>query len=72
MKGQLLTVHRRNLLYLLAGAVAATTATTAPKAAAEPARRSDKRKARYQANSAEVQDFYRVNAYPVQCGGRPC
>jgi hypothetical protein len=26
----------------------------------------DKRKARYRANSAEVQNFYRVNSYPVR------
>jgi hypothetical protein len=68
MKGQLLTkVHRRNLLQLaVAGTVAAATSTVAPAAvAAEPAS-SSKRKARYQANSAEVQDFYRVNRYPVR------
>jgi hypothetical protein len=69
MKGQLLTtVRRRNLIHLVvAGAVAAATATVAPKAvAAEPASSSDKRKARYRANSAEVQDFYRVNRYPAR------
>ena len=26
----------------------------------------DKRKARYRADSAEVQNFYRVNSYPVR------
>jgi hypothetical protein len=26
----------------------------------------DKRKAQYQANSPEVQDFYRVNRYPAK------
>jgi hypothetical protein len=26
----------------------------------------DKRKARYQANSTEVRNFYRVNSYPVR------
>ena len=70
MKGQLLTtVHRRNLLFFVAaGAVAAATGTAAPEAlAAEPESRAEKRKARYQADSAEVQDFYRVNRYP---GGR--
>jgi hypothetical protein len=69
MKGQLLTtVHRRDLLHFaVAGAVAAATATVAPKAvAAEPESSSDKRKARYRANSAEVQDFYRVNRYPAR------
>jgi hypothetical protein len=33
-------------------------------AAAKPVDLKDKRRARYQANSAEVQDFYRVNSYP--------
>jgi hypothetical protein len=67
MKGQLLTtVHRRNLLFFVAaGTVAAATGTVAPEAlAAEPESRAEKRKARYQPNSAEVQDFYRVNRYP--------
>jgi hypothetical protein len=69
MSGQLLTtVHRRGLLrFAVAGAVAAVTATVAADAvAAEPANSPDKRKARYQANSAEVQEFYRVNRYPVR------
>ena len=69
MKGQLLTtVHRRNLLYVMvAGAVVAATGTVAPEAvAAEPASSPNKRKARYQANSAEVKDFYRVNSYPAR------
>ena len=72
MKGQLLaTVHRRNLLFFVAaGAVAAATGTAVPEVlAAEPESRAEteKRKARFQANSPEVQDFYRVNRYP---GGR--
>ena len=64
----LTTVHRRDLLhFVVIGAVAAASATVAADAvAAEPANNSDKRKARYQANSAEVQDFYRVNRYPVR------
>jgi hypothetical protein len=33
-------------------------------AAEEPA--DEKRKARYQANSPDVQSFYRVNRYPTQ------
>jgi hypothetical protein len=69
MSGQLLTtVHRRGLLrFAVAGAVAAVTATVAADAvAAEPANSPDKRKARYRANSAEVQEFYRVNRYPVR------
>jgi hypothetical protein len=35
-------------------------------AAAKPVDLKDKRKARYQADSAEVRDFYRVNAYPTR------
>jgi hypothetical protein len=69
MNGQLLTtVYRRDLLHFVAaGAVAAATATIAADVvAADPANSSDKRKARYQANSTEVQDFYRVNRYPVR------
>jgi hypothetical protein len=69
MNGQLLTtVHRRDLLhFVVAGAVATATAAIAADAvAAAPANGSDKRKARYRADSAEVQDFYRVNRYPVR------
>jgi hypothetical protein len=33
---------------------------------AKPVDLGDKRKARYQANSAEVRNFYRVNSYPVR------
>jgi hypothetical protein len=71
MKGQLLTIDRRNLFCLVvAGTVAAATGTAVPEVlAAEPESRAEteKRKARFQANSPEVQDFYRVNRYP---GGR--
>ena len=69
MKGQLLTaVHRRDLLHFVAvGTVAAAAGLVAPAAvAAEPVGSSDKRKARYRADSPEVQDFYRVNSYPVR------
>jgi hypothetical protein len=69
MNGQLLiAVHRRDLLHFaVAGAVAAATATMAADAvAAQPPNSPDKRKARYRANSAEVQEFYRVNRYPVR------
>jgi hypothetical protein len=67
MKGFLLTsVHRRDLLRVaIAGTTMAATGTLAPDAvAAETTGSANKRKARYQANSAEVQDFYRVNRYP--------
>ena len=69
MKGQFLTmVHRRNLLrFAIASTAVATTGDLLIEAAAaEPIGGPDKRKARYQANSAEVQDFYRVNSYPTR------
>ena len=43
-----------------AGAIALAPATSS----AETETVAEKRKARYQANSPEVQDFYRVNRYP--------
>jgi hypothetical protein len=58
---------RRDFL-LAAGAGAGVAATSATlfggeaKAASESP--SEERKARYQANSADVQAFYRVNHYP--------
>ncbi len=62
------TVRRRDLLGLaLAGAGAAVAeAVTAEPAAAKPVDLKDKRKARYQANSPEVRNFYRVNSYPAR------
>ena len=69
MKGRpLTTVHRRDLLRLaIAGAGAVAANTVVPEtAAAKPVNLQDKRRARYQASSAEVQDFYRVNAYPAR------
>jgi hypothetical protein len=60
-------VARRDLLRVLAFGSAATIAGTAvsvTQAAADNESNSEKRKARYQANSPEVQTFYRVNRYP--------
>jgi hypothetical protein len=61
-------IHRRDLLWGMIGGAAAAAATTAVRgpAAAELRGSDNKRKARYQANSAEVQDFYRVNRYPTR------
>jgi hypothetical protein len=61
-------VHRRDLLRLaIAGAGAVAASTVVPETAtAKPVNLKDKRKARYQANSAEVQEFYRVNSYPAR------
>jgi hypothetical protein len=69
MKGRpLTTVHRRDLLRLaIAGAGAVAVSTVVPEtAAAKPVNLKDKRKARYQASSAEVRNFYRVNSYPAR------
>jgi hypothetical protein len=63
-----MNVRRRDLLGLaIAGAgAAATSAVVLEPTAAAPVDLKDKRKARYQANSAEVRNFYRVNAYPAR------
>jgi hypothetical protein len=61
-------VRRRDLLNaMVTGAAAATTVrAVAPEtAAAEPRTSADKRRARYQPNSKEVREFYRVNHYPT-------
>jgi len=60
--------HRRDLFRAALAAVTTTaTATLAPASAvAAPTGPPDKRKARYQAHSAEVENFYRVNRYPVR------
>ena len=59
---------RRDLLRLTIAA-GATTAGGAgllspEPAAAKPVDMTDKRRARYQPDSIEVRDFYRVNSYP--------
>jgi hypothetical protein len=61
-------VRRRELLGLaLAGAgTAVVTSLTPEPATAKPVDLKDKRKARYQSNSAEVRNFYRVNSYPAR------
>jgi hypothetical protein len=58
------TIARRDLFRVaVIGAAAATaSACDSAKAAEFP----DKRKARYQADSADVQSFYRVNRYPAK------
>jgi hypothetical protein len=59
-------IGRRALLHGLAiGTVAATTAATNTlPAKADTETPDERRKARYQAHSPEVQTFYRVNRYP--------
>jgi hypothetical protein len=69
MKERLKTIiQRRDLLrFAIASAGAATASALVPEpATAKPVDLKDKRRARYQANSAEVQDFYRVNSYPAR------
>ena len=53
----------RALVTVAAGAASGSVAVFEP-AAATSGSRSDKRRARYQPNSPEVQTFYRVNHYP--------
>jgi hypothetical protein len=62
------TVRRRDLLgVVLAGAGAAVASSvTSVSATAKSVDLKDKRKARYQADSAEVRNFYRVNSYPAR------
>jgi hypothetical protein len=60
-------VGRRGLLRVMITGIAAAAAITAvvrDTTAAKPSTTNDKRRARYQPNSAEVQNFYRVNRYP--------
>ena len=61
------TLGRREFLRTLgAGATVAAAAATplADEARADTESNVEKRKPRYQANSPEVQTFYRVNRYP--------
>ena len=59
-------VRRRDVLRALgvgAGAAVAASSTLVEPAAAQ-ASNDEKRKARYQPNSTDVQNYYRVNRYP--------
>jgi hypothetical protein len=58
-------IERRDLLRVLAVGAAAA-ATTIACDSAHAGDFPDKRKARYRANSPEVQTFYRVNRYPAK------
>jgi hypothetical protein len=69
MKERLKTsIRRRDLLgFAIAGVgVAAVSTVIVEPAVAKPVDLNEKRKARYQADSAEVRNFYRVNAYPAR------
>jgi hypothetical protein len=64
MKEQLSkAIHRRDLLrtVVIGGVVASVGPEVAPAGTNNSV---DKRRARYQPNSAEVREFYRVNRYP--------
>jgi hypothetical protein len=62
-------VGRRDFLRALgvgAGVAATASGLLAQEAAADGESDDEKRKARYQADSPEVQAFYRVNRYPAK------
>jgi hypothetical protein len=61
------TVRRRDFLQVLGASAGVAVSVSGPfveKAAADGISDEEKRKARYQADSSEVQNFYRVNRYP--------
>jgi hypothetical protein len=68
------TIGRRDMLRALTAGAIAATAAAAPvsPAQAEAKSTTNKGRARYQANSSEVQTYYRVNRYPTKCGRYPC
>jgi hypothetical protein len=60
-------IRRRDILRGLAAGAGAAAAGAAPLAAAPQAADTAKtRRARYRADSPEVQTFYRVNRYPAK------
>jgi hypothetical protein len=62
-------IGRRDFLRTLgagAGVAAAASGPLAQEAAAASESDEEKRKARYQADSPDVQAFYRVNRYPTK------
>jgi hypothetical protein len=61
-----LSLGRREFIRVLGAGTAAGTIGPLAAAATETADSAKKRRARYQANSPEVQTFYRVNRYPAK------
>jgi hypothetical protein len=59
-------VRRRDVVRAMTASVAIAVVGRLDEAKALPPNAADKRKARYQANAPEVQNFYRVNRYPPQ------
>ncbi len=59
---------RRDLFrFVIAGTGSALIGSQVPEpASAQPVDLKNKRRARYQADSPEVRNFYRVNSYPVR------
>lgn len=63
------TVGRRDFLRVLgagAGAAATMTGPLVEEAAADSETNDERRKARYRADSQDVQAYYRVNRYPAK------
>jgi hypothetical protein len=59
------TIGRRALLRTgVLAFIATATSAQESTVAADTETKDEKRKARFQANAAEVQNFYRVNRYP--------
>jgi len=61
-------IRRRDVLLVVTASAVAAVAVSAsiPSAETPAAIRRDKRRPQYQANSPEIQTFYRVNRYPVK------
>ena len=57
-------VRRRGIFRAMTASVAIAVVGRLDEVEALPPDAADKRKARYEANSPEVQNFYRVNRYP--------
>ena len=57
-------IDRRDLLRALGAGAAASPVAFVTEAQADSETNDEKRKARYDANSADVKAFYRVNHYP--------
>ena len=57
-------LRRRDLLRAMTAGVALAAVVRVDDVEALPDNVDEKRKARYRANSPEVQEFYRVNRYP--------
>jgi len=60
-------IRRRDVFRaVMAGVIAATAMPPLDAAKAAPFSMAEKRKARYQPQSEEVQEYYRVNRYPAK------